>query len=200
MLHHPNNINQLVVQNKYTGQAAPFAPSPLQQYQRYYETVRPLHRHRYSNLTGLPFLVAPLASYGEFPCPTTQPSYRSCHLYAECRSDSKQVTSELVPHSLHKHGGGWHHPLHFDASSMVPLRSSPVRSPGSSSLPFKCIVHYLNPFGRKQHTPVCNLFLQSDCERPTLICIAVTNVTAIPHSHGTLQGASIYLYIACTLH
>lgn len=68
MLHHPNNINQLVVQNKYTGQAAPFAPLPLQQYQRYYETVRPLHRHRYSNLTGLPFLVAPLASYGEFPC------------------------------------------------------------------------------------------------------------------------------------
>lgn len=36
--------------------------------------------------------------------PTTQPPYRSCHLYAGCRSDSKQVTSELVPHSLHKHG------------------------------------------------------------------------------------------------
>ena len=75
---------------------------------------------------------------------------------------------------------------------MVPLRSSPVWLPDSSSLPFKCIVHYLNPFGRKQHTPVCNLFLQSDCERPTLICIAVTNVTAIPHSHGTLQGAGLY--------
>lgn len=84
---------------------------------------------------------------------------------------------------------------------MVPLRSSPVRSPDSSSLPFKCIVHYLNPFRRKQHTPVCNLFLQSDCERPTLICIAVTNVTAIPHSHGTLQGAAIYINIAapCTI-
>ena len=83
---------------------------------------------------------------------------------------------------------------------MVPLRSSPVWLPDSSSLPFKCIVHYLNPFGRKQHTPVCNLFLQSDCERPTLICIAVTNVTAIPHSHGTLQGAAIYINIAapCT--
>ncbi|MCR2007715.1 hypothetical protein NSB20_19830, partial [Bacteroides acidifaciens] len=53
--------------------------------------------------------------------------------------------------------------------------------------------------GRKQHTPVCNLFLQSDCERPTLICIAVTNVTAIPHSHGTLQGASLSLYIGSHL-
>lgn len=74
---------------------------------------------------------------------------------------------------------------------MVPSRSSPVWLPDSSSLPFQCIVHYLNPFGRKQHTPVCNLFLQSDCERPTLICIAVTNVTAIPRSHGTQQGASI---------
>ena len=36
--------------------------------------------------------------------PTTQPPYRSCHLYAGCRSDSKQVTSELIPYSLHKHG------------------------------------------------------------------------------------------------
>lgn len=36
--------------------------------------------------------------------PTTQPPYRSCHLYAGCRSDNKQVTSELIPHSLHKHG------------------------------------------------------------------------------------------------
>ena len=83
---------------------------------------------------------------------------------------------------------------------MVPSRSSPVWLPDSSSLPFQCIVHYLNPFGRKQHTPVCNLFLQSDCERPTLICIAVTNVTAIPRSHGTLQGAAIFIYIAapCT--
>ncbi|MCR2007891.1 hypothetical protein NSB20_20775, partial [Bacteroides acidifaciens] len=53
--------------------------------------------------------------------------------------------------------------------------------------------------GRKQHTPVCNLFLQSDCERPTLICIAVTNVTAIPHSHGTLQGANLSIYIGSPL-
>lgn len=122
--------------------------------------------------------------------PTTQPPYRSCHLYAGCRSDSKQVTSGLIPYYLHKHGFDINS-LHFDASSVVPLRSSPIWLPDSSSLPFECIAHYLNTFVRKQHTPVCNLFLQSDCERPTLICIAVTNVTAIPHSHGALYECKI---------
>ena len=77
---------------------------------------------------GPPLGFLPLHWNDRFSSSVQKPAYKSCHLYAGCRLDSKRVPSRLIPATLQPTGFDNIHPL-FDTSSMVHSRSSLVCSP-----------------------------------------------------------------------
>ena len=77
---------------------------------------------------GPPLGFLPLHWNDRFSSSVQKPAYKSCHLYAGCRLDSKRAPSRLIPATLQPTGFDNIHPL-FDTSSMVHSRSSLVCSP-----------------------------------------------------------------------
>ena len=77
--------------------ATSFAPSPLQRLQHYYEVARHRHGHQYF----LPYVsrlsAFSLAFHVYFSYSSKEPMSSSCHLYTAHQSDSKQVSSAIIP-------------------------------------------------------------------------------------------------------
>ena len=81
-------------------------------------------------LAGSPLGFLPSQQNDRFSSSAQKPAYKSCHLYAGCRLDSKRAPSRLIPATLQPTGFDNVRPL-FDTSSMVHSRSSLVYTPGT---------------------------------------------------------------------
>jgi hypothetical protein len=79
-------------------------------------------------LVGSPLGFLPWQRNDRFSSSVRKPAYKSCHLYAGCRLDSKRAPSRPIPATLQPTGFDNILPL-FDTSSMVHSRSSLVCTP-----------------------------------------------------------------------